>query len=707
MIRAKYHARIIPAVMNLSESDLPIQNVPNEVINEIADIRKQLERANYLYYVKDMPEISDADYDKLLRRLQKLENQYPQTITPDSPTQRVGALPQTEFETFEHSVPMLSLANAFSEDELIAFDTRCKRFLGIENGEQIEYICELKFDGLAMSLTYENGILVAGATRGNGYRGENVTANVRTVRSVPLNLQHSITDSPDTKPIPPIAEIRGEIIITHDEFRRVNEEREESGEPTFANPRNAAAGSLRQLDSRITAKRRLTMFCYGIGICEGVEFESHSDILSALRKWGFNVNPNIKICKNIHDAASYIKEWQTKRESLPYDTDGMVIKVNSTALQNRLGNVARSPRWAIAYKYPAHQETTIVKDIRVQVGRTGSLTPVADMEPVNVSGVMVSHATLHNEDEIRRKDVRIGDTVVIQRAGEVIPEIVEVLKEKRTGGEREFVMPEHCPVCGADVERAPGEAVARCVGIACPAQLRERIIHFASRTAMNMDGVGPALIDQLIERDMIHDPADLYSLTEEHFISLERMAKKSAENAFNAIKNSKTAPLGNLIYALGIRHVGERTGAVLAENFGSIDSLRQASEEELMNISDIGPIASASIVRFFAQDETKEVLTKLKAAGVDPIVEKRQETQQFAGKTVVFTGSLKKLTREQAEALVFKLGGSPSSSVSRKTSLVVAGEKAGSKLDKARNFGVEVISEDDFLALVKESGLEL
>lgn len=693
--------------MNLSESDLPIQNVPNEVINEIADIRKQLERANYLYYVKDMPEISDADYDKLLRRLQKLENQYPQTITPDSPTQRVGALPQTEFETFEHSVPMLSLANAFSEDELIAFDTRCKRFLGIENGEQIEYICELKFDGLAMSLTYENGILVAGATRGNGYRGENVTANVRTVRSVPLNLQHSITDSPDTKPIPPIAEIRGEIIITHDEFRRVNEEREESGEPTFANPRNAAAGSLRQLDSRITAKRRLTMFCYGIGICEGVEFESHSDILSALRKWGFNVNPNIKICKNIHDAASYIKEWQTKRESLPYDTDGMVIKVNSTALQNRLGNVARSPRWAIAYKYPAHQETTIVKDIRVQVGRTGSLTPVADMEPVNVSGVMVSHATLHNEDEIRRKDVRIGDTVVIQRAGEVIPEIVEVLKEKRTGGEREFVMPEHCPVCGADVERAPGEAVARCVGIACPAQLRERIIHFASRTAMNMDGVGPALIDQLIERDMIHDPADLYSLTEEHFISLERMAKKSAENAFNAIKNSKTAPLGNLIYALGIRHVGERTGAVLAENFGSIDSLRQASEEELMNISDIGPIASASIVRFFAQDETKEVLTKLKAAGVDPIVEKRQETQQFAGKTVVFTGSLKKLTREQAEALVFKLGGSPSSSVSRKTSLVVAGEKAGSKLDKARNFGVEVISEDDFLALVKESGLEL
>ena len=689
----------------MSTPDIFNQSVPETVLAEIADLRKRIDRANYLYYVQDQPDISDAEYDRLMKRLQELEAQYPQTLTPDSPTQRVGAMPQTEFAVFEHTVPMLSLANAFSEDELLAFDTRCKRFMGVDNSESIEYVCELKFDGLAVSLTYENGIFVAGATRGDGFRGENVSSNLRTVKSIPLNINHSKRDGADVKPVPSTVEVRGEVILTHDEFRRVNEEREINGEPTFANPRNAAAGSLRQLDPRITAKRYLTMFCYGVGAYAGVDFDSQYEVLTTLGDWGFRVNPNVKVCGNIDEVASHIQEWAIKKEDLHYDIDGMVVKVNSFALQGRLGSVARSPRWAIAYKYPAHQAVTVVKDIRVQVGRTGSLTPVADMEPVVVGGVTVSRATLHNEDEIRRKDVRIGDTVIVQRAGEVIPEIVEVLKDKRTGSEIEFVMPTKCPICGADVERAPGEAVSRCIGIACAAQLRERIIHFASRAAMDIDGVGPALIDQLIEKQLIHDPADLYFLKVKDLLPLERMAQKSAENAYNAIQNSKNAPLGNLIYALGIRHVGERTGAVLAQNFGSIDRLREATEEELMNVSDIGPIAASSIVRFFAQDETAEVLRKLKEAGVDPKVEARKQTEEFSGKTVVFTGALQKMTREQAESLVFKLGGSPSSSVSKKTSLVVAGDKAGSKLDKARSLGVRVISEDDFLDLVRESEL--
>lgn len=680
------------------------EQIPEEIRAEIEQLRQRINRANFLYYVKDLPDISDAEYDRLMRRLQDIEAKYPALVTPDSPTQRVGAAPQTELAPFVHRTPMLSLANAFSDEELRAFDERCKRFLHIEKDEMLEYDCEPKFDGLAISLTYEDGILTAGATRGDGYRGENVTENLRTIKSIPLNLHHSKREAPEVKSIPAFIEVRGEVIIAHEEFRRINEERENSGEPTFANPRNAAAGSIRQLDPRITARRNLTMFCYAVGAYEGVDFNTQYDILCALGDWGFKVNPDIKICSGIDKVIEYVGDWRDRKEQLAFDVDGMVIKVNLLDLQTRLGNVARSPRWAIAYKYPAMQATTRVLDIRVQVGRTGALTPVADMEPVEVSGVTVSRATLHNEDEIHRKDVRIGDTVVIQRAGEVIPEIVEVLKDNRTGDEREFVMPAKCPVCGADVERLPGEAVARCIGIACPAQLRERIIHFASRGAMDIDGVGPALIDQLLEKQLVSDPADLYYLKVEDLLPLERMAQKSAENAISAIQTSTRQPLSRLVYALGIRHVGERTAAVLAQQFGSIDRLRNATEEELAQVRDIGPVAAMSIRTFFEQDETIQVLRKLKEAGLDPKEEVRQETAVFSGKTIVFTGALQKMTREQAHALVFKLGGNPSGSVSRNTDLVVAGEKAGSKLDKARSLGVNVVSEDEFLEMVKEAG---
>lgn len=691
----------------MSTPNLPDNSIPAQVLAEIADLRQRIDRANFLYYVKDQPEISDAEYDSMMRRLQELETQYPQAVTAQSPTQRIGAVPQTEFAVHKHLSPMLSLANAFSEEELRAFDERVHKNLGLPIEEPVEYVCELKFDGLAVSLTYQDGIMTAGATRGDGFKGENITENLRTIRSIPLDLRHSKLDREGVKPIPVLVEVRGEAILTHEEFRRINEEREQSGEPTFANPRNAAAGSLRQLDSRITARRRLTMYCYGVGAYEGVDFDTHYEILSTLGDWGFKVNPNVKLAGSIDEVATYVTDWHTKKENLEYDIDGMVVKVNRLDYQTRLGSVARSPRWAIAYKYPALQATTIIRDIIVQVGRTGALTPVAIMEPVEVSGVTVSRATLHNEDEIHRKDVRIGDTVVIQRAGEVIPEVVEVVTEKRTGSEVEFHMPDKCPVCGADVVKPEGEAVARCVDLACPAQIRENIIHFASRSAMDIDGVGPALIDQLIENRLIEDPADLYYLTMEHVEPLERMARKSAENAVDAIQASKTAPLSRLIYALGVRHVGERTAAALAERFGSIDALCAALEDEIARVMDVGPVVASSVRGFFDREQNQEVLRKLKAAGIDPTEEKRQETENFAGKTIVFTGALTKLTREQAEQLVYKLGASPSGSVSKKTNLVVAGEKAGSKLEKARSLGVQVKSEDEFLEMVREAGVSV
>lgn len=680
-----------------------LDGIPTEVASEVQKLRKRINRADYLYYVKDQPDISDADYDKLMRRLQDLEAEYPQAVTSDSPTQRVGIAPQSEFAPFQHMTPMLSLANAFSEEELRAFDVRCRRTLQMEPEERLEYVCEPKFDGLAISLTYINGVLSAGATRGDGHQGENITPNLRTVRTIPLDLVRVKRDSPDAKDVPPLIEIRGEVLLTHDEFERINEHREMSGEPTFANPRNAAAGSVRQLDPRITAKRRLSMFAYAVGGYEGVEFSSQYEVLCTLGDWGFKVNPDVRVIDSIDGVVEYIGEWAEKRGKLAFDIDGMVVKVNSFDLQTRLGFVARSPRWAIAYKFPSQQVQTKVNDIEVNVGRTGALTPVAVLEPVQVSGVTVSRATLHNEDEIRRKDVRIGDTVAIQRAGEVIPEVVEVIKEKRTGDEIEFVMPTKCPICGADVAREPGEAVARCTDIACPARVRETVIHFASRGAMDMDGVGPSLIDQLLSRNLIHDPADLYSLAVGQIESLDRMAEKSAQNAYNAIQESKSAALDRLIYALGIRHVGDRTAAALAQRFGNLDALRAASVEKVAEVPDVGPVVAESIVTFFSQQRNREVVDKLRAAGIDPKVEARRESAAFSGKTVVFTGALQKMTRDEAQELVFKLGGSPSASVSAKTGLVVAGEKAGSKLDKARSLGVAVITEDEFLEMVSKA----
>jgi DNA ligase (NAD+) len=600
---------------------------------------------------------------------------------------------------------MLSLANAFSEEEMRAFDTRVKRLLGLSAEDSVEYVCDLKIDGLAMSLTYENGILTVGATRGDGYQGENITENLRTIKSIPLNLNHDW--NPDRKyPIPRVVEVRGEVFLQHSEFAGINREREERGEPTFANPRNAAAGSVRQLDPRITARRHLDVFCYAIGYMEDGSFETHYDLLQALKSWKFKVNPHVKLCANIEEVLAYINEWETLREDLTYDTDGMVVKVNSMAYQNTLGSVARSPRWAIAYKYPAAQAITEIEDIIVQVGRTGALTPVAVMKPVEVAGVTVSRATLHNEDEIRRKDVRIGDTVVIQRAGEVIPEVVEVVKEKRNGDEVEFQMPRQCPVCGADVERPEGEAVARCVGIACPAQLKERIRHWASRGAMDMEGVGPALVDQLIEHRYVDDPADLYCLTKDQLLSLERMADKSAENVLNSIEKSKDTTLARLVYAFGIRHVGERTAQVLAEHFGTLENLSNATVEELAQVPDVGPVVAKSIRKFFDQVETNTVLEKLARVNlrVQEVKRPSAEAAVLAGKTFVFTGELETMTRNDAEAMVRDMGGSATSSVSKSTSYVVAGERAGSKLDKARQLGVPVITEQEFLTMARGEG---
>jgi len=660
----------------------------------IRQLRDEINYHNYRYYVLDQPVISDAEYDRLMRELESLEEQFPDLITPDSPTQRVGAKPIAAFASYTHRQPMLSLSNAFGIDELVAFDKRIKRMLEMDPEADIEYVSELKIDGLAVSLTYEDGRFVVGATRGDGFSGEDITTNLKTIKAIPLVLFEAET-------APPVMEVRGEVFLHHDEFRRINREREEAGEPTFANPRNAAAGSVRQLDPSVTARRNLDIWVYGTGFVQGNGFRTHLDTLEALKKWGFKVNPNTRVCRNLQEVEAYIAEYGEKRESLGYEIDGVVVKINSIELQDRLGYVARSPRWAAAYKFPAMQETTVVRQIFVSVGRTGALTPVAIMDPVEVSGVTVSRATLHNEDEIRRKDVRCGDTVVIQRAGDVIPEVVQVIKEKRTGDEEPFVMPEKCPVCGGRVERPEDEAVARCVNLACPAQVRGRIIHFTSRNALNIEGVGPAQVDQLVERGLVHDPADLYSLTVDDLLTLERMGKKLAQKLYDAIQGSKEPPLDRLIYALGIRHVGEHVAQVLAEHFGSMEAIMDAPESELTAVAEIGPVIAKSISSFFAEPQNREVVKKLREAGVRPGIQAVQVSAELEGKTFVFTGMLASSTREQAEEIVRQHGGKAASSVSRSTDFVVAGESAGSKLQKARELGVRVITEEEFRRMIQ------
>jgi len=662
-------------------------SMATEAIKKRVDnLRDEIEYHNHRYYILDQPEISDAEYDRLMKELEKLEEQYPDLRSPNSPTQRVGASPLEEFEIVTHTIPMLSLANAFDETEAREFDKRIKKFLG--TSEEIEYVAEPKFDGLAVELVYERGQFVVGSTRGDGVNGENITQNLRTIKTIPLRLIRKEI------PVPERLEVRGEVIMQLKRFKELNRKREERGESPFANPRNAAAGSVRQLDPKITVERPLEIYFYALGEVRGWTFKTQWEVLNTLPKWGLRTNPHLRKCKNIEEVLDYYHEMNEKRETLPYEIDGTVIKVNSFDLQTRLGEIARSPRWALAFKFQPKQETTKIKDIKPQVGRTGALTPVALMEPVRVGGVEVSRATLHNQDEIDRLDVRIGDTVVIQRAGDVIPEVVQVITSKRTGKEKKFEMPAKCPVCGAEVIKE--EAIHRCIGLDCPAQLKGRIRHFASKRAMDIDGLGVKLIDQLVDKGLVRDVADIYYIIKEQLIELERMADKSAQNIIDAIEKSKTKPLSKFLYALGIRNVGETTSEDLASHFSRLDKFFDLSEEELMEVEGIGPEVAASVHRFFRDKKNKESIDRLKKAGVKVIEPKAKEKGKLAGKTFVFTGALKDFARDEARTLVESMGATTASSVSKKVDFVVVGEDPGSKFDKARELGIKTLTEEEF-----------
>lgn len=660
----------------------------SNVEQRIHELRQQIEHHNYLYYVLDQPEISDAEYDRLMRELTELEQQHPELITPDSPTQRVGGKRLEAFAPVEHSVPMLSLDNSLNEDEIVEFDQRLRRNLG---SATIEYVCEPKLDGLAVELVYENGSLSVASTRGDGLIGEDVTQNIRTIKSVPLRLRSLNGD------VVSRIDVRGEVILSIAAFETLNRQREEQGEPPFANPRNAAAGSLRQLDPHITAQRPLDIFCYGVGRMEGLDISTQGELLQIFKQLGLKVNPLIRTCSGIDAVKAYHQEMLEQRETLAYEIDGIVVKVNDFALQDQLGIKTRSPRWAMAYKFPARQETTQIKDIIAQVGRTGALTPVALMEPVKVGGVEVSRATLHNQDEIDRKDVRIGDWVVIQRAGDVIPEVVKVITSKRTGGEKAYKLPDTCPVCGSETVRLEGEAAQRCINASCPAQVKERIYHFASKGAMDIDGLGEKLVDQLVDKQYVTNVADLYFLSKEQLAGLERMAEKSAENIIKAIEESKNRTVDRVLFALGIRFVGEHVARVLIRAFHSLDRLKDATQDDLMSVHEIGPQVAESVVDFISKDENLQMIERLKQGGVKmrPL-QTSSQPKLLEGKTLVFTGALQTLSRSEAQKLTEQLGGRASSSVSKNTDFVVAGENAGSKLTKAEELGVAVISEDEF-----------
>ena len=661
-------------------------------LKRIIDLRKTIEYHNRRYYQQDSPEISDAEYDRLMRELQDLENRYPEAFSPSSPSQRVGAAPLSKFAPFHHPSPMFSLANAFSEGEIIEFDQRIKRLAGVN---EIGYIAEPKLDGLAVNLIYENGVFKQGATRGDGTTGEDVSQNLKTISSLPLIMKNT-----SEYPLPSFIEIRGEVYIEKDPFEKLNQRRTQDGDEPFANPRNAAAGSLRQLDSRITARRPLNIFLYGIGEAKGINFSTHWEALQILDGWGFPVNRVIEKASNIESCIHYFERIAAQREKLPYEIDGVVLKVNDLSLQKILGNVSRNPRWAIACKFPAAQAMTVVKDIIVGVGRMGTLTPVAIMEPVNVGGVMVSRATMHNEDEVLKKDVRVGDTVVIQRAGDVIPEVVRIVPEKRSSDTKQFKMPAHCPECGSEVVRYEGEVAHRCVNISCPAQLKEHIRHFASRGAMDIEGLGEKVSAQLFDAKLIADPADLYFLTKEQLVDLDRQAEKSAQNLIEAIDGSKNPSLDKFIYALGIRHVGERTAKLLANHYGSIKNLISTTQDELTAIHEIGPEIAASIVEFFHEQKNINVLNKFFKAGINPQKKEVQTSTPLQGKSFVFTGTMENMGRNEAQTIVENLGGTIQSSVTKKTTYVVAGSDPGSKLDKARSSGIQIISENEFLKLI-------
>jgi DNA ligase (NAD+) len=676
-------------------SDDPVQR-------RIEELRHSIDRWNYEYFVLDRPSVSDAEYDEAMKDLRSLEAERPELVTPESPTQRIGGAPQSAFAKIEHPVPMLSLSNVFSEDELLNWAKRAQRLAG---DSPLTYVTEPKIDGLAIALTYVNGVFNHGATRGDGLVGENISANLRTIKTIPLRLQDS-----EGFPVPPLVEVRGEVFMRIRDFEELNEKIIAGGGAPFMNPRNSSAGSLRQLDQRITASRPLRLFTYGIGYVQGARPPArHSEALEMLRSWGFHTSPDAKVHDSLEDVWARCEEWQTRRTTLDFEIDGVVIKVDDVRMQEELGFVSREPRWATAYKFPAIQKTTVLEDILINVGRTGTLNPLAVLAPVNIGGVTVQRATLHNEDEIARKDIRIGDTVVVQRAGDVIPQIVAVMTEKRTGTEKPFLMPQNCPVCGAPTHREPGVAMRYCTNAACPAQLKEHLHHFVARGSMDIDGLGSKLTDRFVELGWIKDAADIYSLDWKAISELDGLGEKSAAKLQNAVEESKSRPIERFINALGIRHVGERTAGLLADRFGSIDNLMAASFDDINSVAGIGEVVARSVYDFFQEPRNRTILEKMRAAGVrfEDGGEKPKAGSQLSGLTFVLTGRLEKLTRPQAEEFLRRAGANVAGSVSKKTSYVVAGEEAGSKAEKAKELGVEIIDEQRMLSMLDGTDAEL
>lgn len=663
-----------------------------EAKSRITALKGMIREHDHLYYVLAKPIITDREYDELYRKLKDIEVKFPELITADSPTQRVGGEPIKAFAAVKHIMPMMSLDNTYSAEEMRQFDERVRKNL---NGEKVEYAVELKFDGVSISLLYEGGKLVMGSTRGDGVQGDDVTNNLKTIRSIPIAFSY------ECKKIPRRIEVRGEVYLTKKVFAEINREKARQGEDLFANPRNAAAGSLKLLDPKTVASRRLDLYVWGVGHYEGIEFNTHVEVLEYLKRAGFKVNPHCKVCKDIEEAIAHCDSWEAKRDKLDFEIDGMVLKVNDLSQRERLGVTSKSPRWAIAYKYPAEQALTEIEDIVIQVGRTGAITPVAILKPVHLSGTTVSRATLHNFDEIERLDVRIGDKAYVEKSGEIIPKVIRVVKEKRRGKERPFRMPVKCPACGSKLVRLPEEVAVRCENVGCPAQIKELILHFASRNAMDIEGMGEAIVDQLVDVKLIKDYGDIYCLKFDDLRGLERMADKSASNLLKAIDSSKANDLNKLIFALGIRHVGEHAAWVLAEHFGSIEKIEKASIEELTAIREIGPVMAESTFNFFRSVENLAILRKLKASGVRmKMTGSPAGDRALEGKTIVVTGTLKSFTRSGVEELIRKLGGRPSSSVSKDTDLVVAGDEPGSKADKARALGVKIIGEEEFKKLI-------
>lgn len=650
----------------------------------LLELRHTLDELSYQYYTLDKPTVTDYEYDMMYRELETIEKAHPEWITPDSPTQRVGSKISGGFAKYTHDRPMLSLGDVFNDAELMEFDQRVRQDLG---GEDLEYVVELKIDGLAVNLIYEHGQFIRGVTRGDGRVGEDITNNVRTIRTIPLHID---SDSPHI-------EIRGEVYMPIDSFARLNAQRRDDELEPFANPRNAAAGSLRQLDPKITAQRKLAFFAYALGGNVGIEIHSQEELLADLKAFHFQVNPEYRKFKTMKDVIAFIHTWDERRDTLPYATDGMVVKVNSFAQQARLGNTVKIPRWAIAYKFPPEQAKTKVLDISITLGRTGVLTPAADLQPVRLAGTTVKRATLHNEDYIKEKDIRIGDTVIIQKAGEIIPEVVRPVLTARTGKETVFAMPKTCPCCGGPVVRRDGEAATRCINPSCPAVIGEQIAHFVSRDAMNIDGLGDAIVQQLLQQHLIKDVSDIYGLTKDELVDLEGFGEKSADNLLNAIEDSKHVGLARVLFSLGIRFVGAKAGRILAECFGSMDALQQASVEELTAIGDIGPRIAESVVSYMADADHQALIQKLQAQGVDMTAEKRQLiSAAFDGEIVVLTGKLQTMTRKEAQQAVEDRGGTCTSSVTKKTTLVVAGAEPGSKYEKAQKLGTHIISEEEF-----------